>query len=264
MSDKKSRLSGQLSLFDELIEDSEIKYTETPEYSKADILKYEKEVLGMYLSGHPLDDYSDDRHEFDFDTGMLFVEEADEDGNVNMVVDQALANRNVKFGCVVSSFEKKATAKQQKFAVGRFEDRMGSVAFSMFPRAYEKYGDLLLADAPLKVMGRIDLRDESEPKINVDKLELWQNARAEAQGYKPMEDKAKGVLYVLIQSSVEKDMVADVLALHPGNTPCQAQVRQNGASKLMEFSQRVEICEDLLVRLEDVLGKSRVKYVVKN
>lgn len=77
-----------MSLFDELIEDEEIKYTETEEYPKADILKYEKEVLGMYLSGHPLDDYHDDRHEFDFDTSMLYVEEADEDGNVGMVIDK--------------------------------------------------------------------------------------------------------------------------------------------------------------------------------
>lgn len=49
LADKKNKLSGQLSLFDELIEDEEIKYTETEEYPKADILKYEKEVLGMYL-----------------------------------------------------------------------------------------------------------------------------------------------------------------------------------------------------------------------
>ena len=119
LADKKNKLSGQLSLFDELIEDEEIKYTETEEYPKADILKYEKEVLGMYLSGHPLDDYNDDRHEFDFDTSMLYVEEADEDGNVGMVVDKNLENKQVKFGCIVSSFEKKVTSKQQKFAVGR-------------------------------------------------------------------------------------------------------------------------------------------------
>lgn len=75
--------------------------------------------------------------------------------------------------------------------------------------------------------------------------------------------KSNGILYVLVFSNVEKDMVADVLAMHPGNTPCQAQVKQNGVSKLMEFSQHVEICPDLLSRLEDVLGANRVKYVEK-
>ena len=266
LSDKKSKISGQLSLFDELIEDEEIKYTETPEYSKADILKYEKEVLGMYLSGHPLDDYSDTRHEFDFDTSMLFVESADEDGNTETVIDQSLAGKTVKFGCVVSSFEKKATAKQQKFAVGRVEDRMGSISFSMYPRAYEKYGDLLSADCPLKIVGKIDLRDESEAKISIEKVEIWQQDGAMEKASAPVRNapKSNGILYVLIQSGVEKDMVSDILALHPGNTPCQAQVKRDGQSKLLEFAQKVDVCEDLLARLQDVLGASRVKYVVKN
>ena len=76
-----------------------------------------------------------------------------------------------------------------------------------------------------------------------------------------MKKKSNGILYVLVFNNVEKDMVSDVLAMHPGNTPCQAQIKQNGVSKLMEFSQKVEICPDLLSRLEDVLGASRVKYV---
>lgn len=160
-------------------------------------------------------------------------------------------------------FREKVTSKQQKFAVGRLEDRSGSIAFSMYPRAFEKYGELLLADAPLKVVGKIDLRDESEAKVSVEKVELWQNAKAEAAKAEPMQKKSNGILYVLVFSNVEKDMVADVLAMHPGNTPCQAQVKQNGVSKLMEFSQHVEICPDLLSRLEDVLGASRVKYVAR-
>lgn len=194
----------------------------------------------MYLSGHPLDDYSDTRHEFDFDTSMLFVESADEDGNTETVIDQSLAGKTVKFGCVVSSFEKKATAKQQKFAVGRVEDRMGSISFSMYPRAYEKYGDLLSADCPLKIVGKIDLRDESEAKISIEKVEIWQQDGAMEKTSAPVQNapKSNGILYVLIQSGVEKDMVSDILALHPGNTPCQAQVKRDGQSKLLEFAQK--------------------------
>ena len=266
LSDKKSKISGQMSLFDELIEDEEIKYTETKEYPKAEILKYEKEVLGMYLSGHPLDDYSDSRHEFDFDTSMLYVEGADENGDPQTVVDQSLAGVTVKFGCVVSSFEKKATAKQQKFAVGRVEDRMGSIAFSMYPRAYEKYGELLASDCPLKIVGKIDLRDESEAKISIEKAEIWRQDGVEptAQPQETQTGQSEGILYVLLQNGVEKDIVVDILALYPGTTPCQAQVKQNDKSRLFEFAQKVEVCQELLARLQDVLGASRVKYVVKN
>lgn len=257
--DKKSKISGQMSLFDELIEDTEIKYTEVEEYPKSQILSFEKEVLGMYLSGHPLDDYDETGCGFDFDTSMLFVEEADEDGNVNMVVDQSLANRGVKFGCIVSSFDKKLTSKQQKFAVGRLEDRMGTIAFSMYPRAYETYGELIAGDSPIKVYGKIDLRDESEPKISIEKVEVWQNsAHGKSRAYN-----GNGVLYVLLENGVQKDMVVDVLELYPGNTVCQAQVVQSGKSKLMQFAQRVEICDELLMRLQNILGEKHVKYCDK-
>lgn len=111
--------------------------------------------------------------------------------------------------------------------------------------------------------GKIDLRDESEPKISIEKAELWHNEKAETINNAPQTAKTNGILYVLLQNGVEKDMVADVLALHPGDTPCQAQVRQNGTNKLMQFSQKVDVCEDLLSRLQDVLGSQRVKYVVK-
>lgn len=257
--DKKSKVSGQMSLFDELIEDTEIKYTEVEEYPKSQILAFEKEVLGMYLSGHPLDDYNDAGCGFDFDTSMIYTEEADEDGNVNMVVDQNLANRSVKFGCIVSSFDKKLTSKQQKFAVGRVEDRMGSIAFSMFPRAYETYGELLAGDLPLKVYGKIDLRDESEPKVNIERAEIWQNSSFKASG----QNNGNGVLYVLLENGVQKDMVVDILELYPGNTICQAQVVQSGKPKLMQFAQKVAICDELLMRLQNILGEKHVKYCEK-
>lgn len=263
MSDKKNKMSGQLSLFDELIEDTEIKYTEAGEYPKSQILAFEKEVLGMYLSGHPLDDYTDVGCGFDFDTGMLFVEETDEDGNTNVVADQNMANKRVKFGCIVSSFEKKTTSKQQKFAVGLLEDRVGSVAFSMYPRAYETYGELLAGETPVKVYGRVDLRDESEPKISVEKMEVWQNSALQEKTNEKSNEKANGILYVLIESTYEKDMVIDILGMYPGDTVCQAQIVQGGKARLVQFSQKVDICEELLSRLENVLGSKGVKYCKK-
>lgn len=258
ISDRKNKLSGQMSLFDELIEDVEVKYTEIKEYDKAQKLSFEREVLGMYISGHPLDDYRDDRREFDFDTSMLFIEEADENGEAHMAVDQSLANRQVRFGCMVSSFEKKNTAKQQKFAVGRVEDKSGSISFAMYPRAYEKYGSLLEGESPIKVFGKIDLRDESEPKLNIDKVELWENTvstkKTSASG---------GILYVLINNDSEKELVSGVLQMFEGTTPCQAQMKINGVSRLVQFQTKVDVCDELLHRLQNIVGENRIKYVEK-
>ncbi len=264
---KKSRMSDQMSLFDDIFEEAvsyKDVYDELEEYPKLQRLSLEKEVLGMYISGHPLDDYSEVKGEFNFDTGMLYIEQPDDEGNITMQVDESLSNKAVKFGCIVSSFEIKTTKQQQKFAVGRLEDRTGSIAFSMYARSFERFGAAIGADAPVKVSGKIDLRDESEPKVNIDAVELWQNDGAaklnrNAKQYNPN----GGVLYVLINSAAEKDTVADVLALYEGNTPCQAQITYDGRPRLLQYPQTVRICEELLARLSDLLGGDRVRYVSK-
>ncbi len=254
--DRKKKEAGQLSLFDELIGDDEIPYTEVAEYNKPQMLSYEKDVLGMYISGHPLDDYHDDAHEFDFDTGMLLVEQADEYGNVNMVADESLHQKSVAFGCIVSSSERKVTKKQQKFAVGRLEDMMGSIAFTMYARAYEKYGALLEGDAPVKAFGRIDLSDESEPKVVIERLEPWINRAAVTR---TSAGRSEGTLYVLIESPEQKEMVSNVLDMFPGDVPCHAQINKTG--KLGAFRQRIDPSVELISRLSELLGANHVKYV---
>ncbi len=257
MSDKKNRMNGQMSLFDGLIEDVEIKYTEVEEFDKAQILSFEKEVLGMYITGHPLDEYSDVYREFDFDTGMLFVEETDENGEAHSVVDKSLSNKFVKFGCIVSSVEKKVTAKQQKFAVGRLEDKLGSIAFSMYPKAFESYGDLLFGDAPVKVHGKIDLRDESEPKLSVDKIFAWTKTD-DREG-----DRRFGTLCVLIKNEKDVKLVGSILEMFAGDVACKAQIKGAVKDRLMEFHNRVDASDELIKRLKNVLGDECVKFVAK-
>ncbi len=257
LGEKKNKLTGQMSLFDELIEDDEIKYSEVREYDKAQRLSYEREVLGMYISGHPLDDYEDVSGEFNFDTSQLLVEDQDEDGETVMVPDQSLDGKPVKFGCIVSSYEKKTTAKQLKFAVGRVEDKMGSVAFSMYPKVYERYGSMLDSEEPIKITGRVDLRDESEPKITIDRVEIWQNVNAN----KPQN--SGSVVYVLLANESEKELVSGVLQMHPGATPVIAQVKENGKYVLKKFPHSVTPDTEFLHKLQLIVGEKNVKYVQK-
>ncbi|MCQ2603371.1 MAG: DNA polymerase III subunit alpha, partial [Clostridia bacterium] len=163
--DKKNGMGGQMSLFDDLIEDVEIQYTELEEYPRDQILMNEKEMLGMYVSGHPLDEYPENKGEFNFATTDIFVEnegineETDtaegEEEKAGMVVDTSIANKQVKFGCIVASSEKKSTKSGQRFAVGMLEDRVGTIQFAMYARAYEQYRDLLEKGVPIKVYEKV-------------------------------------------------------------------------------------------------------------
>lgn len=256
VSDRKNKMDGQMSLFDDLIEDVTVKYTELPEYDKMHVLAGEKEVLGMYVSGHPLEDYADTAKEFDFDTSMLFVKDYDENGEEVSRVNGELANRNVRMGCIVESHERKMTGKQQRFAVGRLEDREGTIAFSMYPRAYEQYGALLDSDVPLKVYGKIDLRDESEPKISVDRVESWQNGAGKEDN-----SAGAGVVYVLVNDDAVTKLVTGVLAMFPGEVPVRAQMRgADGKMCLRTFRQKVEPTDDMLRRLVNIVGAAHVRY----
>ena len=267
---RKARKSGQISLFDELIEDTAVVYTELPEYDKMQLLSGEKEVLGMYISGHPLEKYPYSARGIDFHTSDLFAaeeeagetaeqpaeENAAEPGDESRsapALASALNGRKVCMGCIVESHERKMTGKQQPFAVGRLEDWDGSLEFTMYPRAYEAYGYLLESDMPLKAYGRIDLRDAAEPKIVVDKFEQWHTgASSEAR---KSGDKA---LYVnLTDQSLCKAVLA-VLDLYPGDAPVRAQLTEGGRPVLKLLRRRVEICDDLLIRLRSVLGDKGV------
>ena len=254
--DKKNQVEGQLSLFDSLIEDVTVKYTELAEYDTMQLLAGEKEVLGMYVSGHPLDDYADTKREFTFVTSMLYVKDYDENGEEISVLNRELTGKTVCMGCIVESHERKMTGKQQRFAVGRLEDREGSVAFSMYPRAYESYGSLLESDVPVKAYGKLDLRDESEPKISLERLEIWEN------GAKKRTDVTRsGVIYVLVDDPAMTKIVTGLLAMFPGDVPVRAQMKgKDGRMCLREFRQKVEPNEELLSRIANLVGEDRVRY----
>ena len=260
-------MTGQMSLFDELVEDVSVQYTELDEYPKQQLLAGEKEVLGMYVSGHPLDDYKARKGEFNFDTSMIYYAEDSAENTYDdeevedeqqMKVDTSWSGKQVSLGCIVSSYEKKMSKNNgQKFAVGTLEDKMGAISFSMYARAYDQYGALLDTDAPVKVYGRIDLRDEADPKVNVDRIEVWQNNQKETSATR------SGILYVLISNLTEQKLVAGVLTMFPGDTPVQAQVKRDGKSMLMAYPMKVEICDELLKRIANIVGEERVKYVKK-
>ena len=137
--------------------------------------------------------------------------------------------------------------------MGRLEDWDGSLEFTMYPRAYEAYGYLLESDMPLKAYGRIDLRDAAEPKIVVDKFEQWHTgASSEAR-----KSGDKAVYVNLTDQSLCKAVLA-VLDLYPGDAPVRAQLTEGGRPVLKLLRRRVEICDDLLIRLRSVVGDKGV------
>ena len=179
--DKKKNLAGQLSLFD-IAEDShkeefDIRMPEVGEYEKEMLLSFEKEVLGIYLSGHPLEaDEELWRKYITNTTGDFMLEE--ETGNVR-VEDQA----SVVIGGMIADKSIKYTKNDEVMAFLNLEDLVGNVEIVVFPRVYEKYGPLLAEDAKIFVKGRAALEEEKDGKLICDQIVSFQEAAQAGGGY---------------------------------------------------------------------------------
>ncbi len=257
---RKKRDENQISFFtmddDNSIKDVEIKFNEIAEYDKQTLLKFEKDMLGMYFSGHPLEEYPDLR-EFNFNTSMLYTNDfVDEDGNAETIVDVSMANKRVVFGAIFNSKETRVTKKQEKFLIGVVEDKMGTIQYAIYPRVYQRVSALLLEDAPFKIFGKIDMRDENEPKLTIENVEKWVVEQKEAE--------REGVLYIRIKNNSEKVNAFSILSMHSGSCKCYAQIEKPTGAELVDTKFRVDPNAKLISSLEMALGKKCVLFKKSN
>ena len=181
--DKKSKESkavipGQMSFFDVVSEDdkesfvSELIHIE--EYPKEELLKYEMEVMGMYVSGHPLEEYTSLLEKHSDARSIDFY--PDENGEIPLE-----SGRKLTIGGLLVEVNKRFTKKGDMMAICTLEDLYGRIELVVFPKAFENYGNELVEGGKVFVKGRVDTSGEEEGKLIVDtvrefgrvKKELW-------------------------------------------------------------------------------------------
>jgi DNA polymerase-3 subunit alpha len=159
-------MTGQISLFDlgdeELSRANEISYPPIEEFDKEAILAGEKEVLGVYISGHPLEDYVDLIEKNSNCTSDDFVLETSEDGSGMVKVEDG---KNVIIGGMITNKTVKTTRNGGLMAYLTLEDIYGTVEILVFPKTYEKQKALLVEEAKVFVRGRVSLEDDKDGKI---------------------------------------------------------------------------------------------------
>ena len=172
--DKKSNLAGQLSLFD-IADDSQkeefdIRMPDVGEYPKDMMLAFEKEVLGIYLSGHPLESYQQLWQNYITNTTNDFA--LDEETNAVRVEDQTVA----VVGGLIADKTIKYTKNNQVMAFLNLEDLVGNVEIVVFPRDYEKYSTLLTEDAKIFVKGRVSVEEDKDGKLICEQIVSFEEA----------------------------------------------------------------------------------------
>ena len=177
--DRKSNLAGQITLFDiadeSQKEEFDIRMPDVGEYPKEMVLAFEKEVLGIYLSGHPLESDQElwQKHitnttgdfALDEETGSARVED-----QARVVVGGMIADRNIKY-----------TKNDKVMAFLNLEDLVGNMEIVVFPRDYERYGSMLVEEARVFIKGRASMEEEKDGKLICEQVVSFQEA-AQANG----------------------------------------------------------------------------------
>ncbi|MCC8051869.1 MAG: DNA polymerase III subunit alpha [Clostridiales bacterium] len=168
IAEKKDSVSGQMSLFDLLGEEEkrefEVKLPNVGEFDKEQLLAYEKEVLGIYVSGHPLERYEEKWRRTISNVTTDF--QLDEETNQSKVQDNARAI----IGGMISAKTVKYTKNNKTMAFVTLEDLVGTVEVVVFPRDYETYNQYLTEDNKIFVRGRVSCEDDRPSKLICERI----------------------------------------------------------------------------------------------
>ena len=248
---KKTELAGQMSLFDFAAEEDKeafkVKIPVVAEYSKGDLLAFEKEVLGFYISGHPLEEYEEQwkRGISHVTTDFLPPEE----GELPKVHDGERAT----VGGMITTKTMKATKTNKMMAFITIEDLVGTVEVIVFPRDYEKIGKMLNVDDKVFVSGRISAEEDRASKMILEsirpfsepKKELWIQF-TDVEEFKRREPE----LLSTIMDSEGSDSVI-------------IYVKKEKMKKVLPASRNIKITDELLGQLYQMFGEKNVKAVEK-
>ena len=183
--DKKNNLAGQISLFDiageEDKEEFDIRMPDVGEYNKEMLLGFEKEVLGVYVSGHPLEEYQELWQNCISNTAGDFALD-EESGEVELVKDQA----NAVIGGLIADKNVKYTKNDKIMAFLNVEDLIGNVEVVVFPQVYERYSTLLVEDAKVFIRGRVSLEEDKDGKLICDQIISFEDAQAARAANQPL------------------------------------------------------------------------------
>ena len=250
--ERKNSLTGQMSLFDFV--DAETKHSyEIPlpnvgEYGKEEKLAFEKEVLGIYISGHPLEEQEECWRKNITAVTTDFL--PDEETGFPKVVDGA----KVIVGGMITDKKIKYTKNNKTMAFLTLEDLLGTLEIVVFPRDYERNAALMQEDAKVFIQGRVSAEDDKASKLICEKMYAFEDMPRELWIQFP--DKAA--------YEQEVTELYRILAASDGSDQVVLYIRAQKAMKRLPPSRGVKIGEELLGMLNEKYGSENVKVVEKS
>ncbi|MFR5169847.1 MAG: DNA polymerase III subunit alpha, partial [Clostridium paraputrificum] len=231
--ERKRNIDGQMSLFglaEDVIDIPKIVFPNIKEFDKRHILLMEKEMTGLYLSGHPLDEY---KQSLKLQTSTtietieksyeIFLESINAELDESMISEEPVINDNdtVILGGILTEVNQKVTRNNTMMAFLKLEDLTGTIEVIVFPKALDRLRHIIKEDTLVKLKGRVSIKEDELPKIICENIEGLEKINGNKL-YIRVKDKGA----IREASNFIKNIIGDCL----GNTPIylfDAEKRQN-------------------------------------
>ena len=245
--ERKTAMEGQVSFFDIADEDTKdaykIKLPDCGEFDKEQLLEYEKDILGIYVSGHPLDELEDKWKSHITNISVDFNQP--EEGEDPKVRDKS----KVTVGGLISTLTKKFTKKGQQMAFITLEDLVGTVEIIVFPRQYEQYRTLMEEGEKIFVTGEAQIEETGDGKIIANNIssfgdmpsKIWISFKDKDEYFEKEEELQK-----LLWDNHGNDTVMIYLAEEKQVKQMEAKYNANGTA-------------EFIAKLKEIYGEENVK-----
>ncbi|MBP5298714.1 MAG: DNA polymerase III subunit alpha, partial [Lachnospiraceae bacterium] len=245
----KNTLTGQISLFDvvddEAKKDFEIRMPEVGEYPKEMMLAFEKEVLGIYISGHPMEAYMGIWNKYKTASSADFL--LDEETGATSLME----NESKTIGGIIAAKTVKYTKNDKIMAFLTIEDILGTVEVIVFPKQYDIFGQYLNEDAKVFITGRVSLEDEKDGRLILEKLTPF--------------EKIPRNLWIRFKNKADYEekmaKLSDILKDSEGIDKVNIYLDEEKQMRSLSRSQDVRADEELMEALRGAFGEDSVKLV---
>ena len=262
---RRNNIAGQVSLFDLAAgaapRQEATPYPDLPEYPWRIRLAMEKEVTGVYISGHPLDEYAQALDGLTYNTA--YVTELTEREDHGLSED----GRQVQMGGMIVALRAKATRKGSMMGFAQLEDLTGQIECLLFPATWERYGRDLSEDTAVLITGKLSVREDEETKLLADRIVALTPGGAPAKPQPPpdpavLAKQAPVKLYLKLQRS-QMPCCEAVLHKMQGNIPVYLNLPDEGLTLLAPMHWWCDDADDARANLLDCLPKEHIKVVSK-
>lgn len=247
--DKKDTMQGQMSLFDIADEDQKKKYKmqmpNVGEYDNDQKLEFEKEVIGIYASGHPLSDMEEKWKRVITNMSLDFA--VPEEGESYKIKDKS----RVTVGGIITTVTRKFTKRGEQMAFLTLEDLVGTVEIVVFPREFDKYREILMEGRKIFITGEADIQENAPGKVKASEIKEFVQVPSELWiAFKDKEAYIAG----------EQKLIS-LLSENKGNDRVMIALAKERQRKMMPAQYRVDANKNFVEKLKEIYGEDLVKLL---